>query len=66
MEELVIKPRSFNDRYYDQLEGDSVFVKAVNTKVSQYWIRTGSEMPILTAAISVLAELYNQLNSNNN
>ncbi len=46
--------------YYDQLEGDSPFANAVNTKVSKYWTDTGREMPIEHACTLVLAEWFNE------
>lgn len=58
-EGLVIKAREYPRDYYDQLEGESPFVVAVNKKIADYWVKTGQEMPIMTAAISVLAEEYN-------
>jgi len=59
---LEKKLRMYPEDYYDQLEGEGPFVEAVNKKLRDYWVSTGSEMPAVTAALSVLAEFYDKHN----
>ncbi len=65
MDGLVIKARQYPDDHYDQLEGDMPFALTVNKKVADYWVKTGMEMPIMTAALTVLSEWYNKANGSN-
>lgn len=59
---MKVKARGF-DYCYDQIAGEGAFVEAVNKKLSDYWVSTGREMPVLDAAMDVLAELYNDIKS---
>lgn len=59
-EYLKVEARGYND-HYDKVVGDTPFAKAVNKKVSDYWVATGVSMPIETASFLVLADLYNKL-----
>ena len=57
---IEFKERGLND-HYDQLEGDDMFSKAVNDKLSSYWAKNGNEMPSMLAMFEVLADLYNEI-----
>lgn len=61
MEGEYLKIETEKDGHYCKMVGDSSFAKAVNKKVSDYWVATGRDMPAETAAISVLADLYNEI-----
>lgn len=56
---LLLKVRSYPNDYYDQLEGDTPFAKAVNEKVREHWVNTGFDYGIEAAAFEVLADFYN-------
>lgn len=58
-EKLIVRSGNF----YDEIEGKTPFAKAVNEKVREHWVISGQAMPIVTAAISTLADLYNELSA---
>lgn len=50
-----------NTEHFMQLEGDSAFVRAVNRKISLYWVASGRSMNLEAAMFEVLADLYDEI-----
>ena len=59
---MIIKRGLYPNDYYDTLDGDTPFAKAVNNVIGDYWVSTGGVMPVETAAFEVLADWFDREN----
>ena len=61
-DDMKIDFRYDDKGYYEKTLGDDEFSKAVNKKISDYWVQTGTSLNPIIACLEVLGEQYNKNN----